>query len=438
GEFKHRRAKRFYARTNKNSNFGLQIGLEVRRAAVLNRISKAQAQDPQLRKRGRAKTRAHKGRRLQLRFQDVQPLPPTQPDQHHHISCEARYPVSLADFIHENEGDAACENFERDLKAHLLRRLPGGHVLPPDYVPTNDELFTVRIVADRMYQHKVLRVNYTRYDMRRDQDSVNPRTHPDIMMLVPDDATHPYLYARVIGMFHVMAYRTGDDLEGNDDTEPELIHVLWVRWFDLDPRAPGGFKARRLPRLRWASLDDDAFGFLSPAQVLRAVHLMPAFAHGQSDRALPGFSVARRDDEDDTDWDYHYVGIFVDRDMLMRYRGGAVGHQHGKAGQPQPPPMGPEPIPEAAYDVDDDEGDDPPGIGGLAATVGGFGRENDDSESGDDGSQEGGSKDRDDSEAEVQSSGEDDEDDGALGPEDGEVAMGEDEAELAELGFAPM
>ena len=160
-----------------------------------------------------------------------------------------------------------------------------------------------------MYQHKVLRVNYTRYDMRHDQDSVNPRTHPDIMMLAPDDATHPYLYARVIGMFHVMAYRTGDDLEGNDDTEPELIHVLWVRWFDLDPHAPGGFKARRLPRLRWASLDDDAFGFLSPSQVLRAMHLMPAFAHGQSDRALPGFSVARRDDEDDTDWDYHYVGM---------------------------------------------------------------------------------------------------------------------------------
>ena len=131
-----------------------------------------------------------------------------------------------------------------------------------------------------------------------------------------------------------------------------------------------------------------------------------------------------------------FNGSFVDRNMFMRYRGGAVGHQHGKAGQPQPLPMGPELIPEAAYDVDDDEGDDPPGIGG--ATVGGFGRENDDSESGDDGSQEGGSKDRDDSEAEVQSSGEDDEDDGALGPEDGEVAMGEDEAELAELGFAPM
>lgn len=81
--------------------------------------------------------------------------------------------------------------------------------------------------------------------MHHDQDSVNLRTHPDIMMLASDGATHPYLYARVIGMFHVMVYRVGDDLKGKDDTEPGLIHVLWVQWFDLDTRAPGGFKACR-------------------------------------------------------------------------------------------------------------------------------------------------------------------------------------------------
>ena len=160
-----------------------------------------------------------------------------------------------------------------------------------------------------MYQHKVLRINYTRYDMRRDQDSINPRTHPNIMMLAPGDAKHPYLYARVIGIFHVQSYRAGNDLEGKDDTEPEPVHVLWVRWFDIDPLAPGGFRACRLPRLKWASLDDEAFGFISPAQVLRAAHLMPAFAHGQSDRALPGYSVACRENEDDIDWNYHYVGM---------------------------------------------------------------------------------------------------------------------------------
>ena len=182
-------------------------------------------------------------------------------------------------------------------------------MLPPEYVPTDSDLFRVRIEGDHLYQHKVLRINYTWYDMRCDQDSVNPHTHPDIMMLAPDGAPHPYLYARVLGIFHIVAYLAGDDLDGADDTELETIHILWVRWFDLDPCAPGGFKARRLPRLKWATLDDDAFGFVSPDQVLRAVHLMPAFAYGQSDAALPSFSVARREDEEDTDWRYHYVGM---------------------------------------------------------------------------------------------------------------------------------
>lgn len=119
------------------------------------------------------------------------------------------------------------------------------------------------------------------------------------------------LYARVITIFRVVAYCAGDDLEDGDDTEPELTHVLWVRCFDLDTRAPGGFNARCLPRVGWAALDGDAFGFVAPDQVLRAAHLKPAFAHSQSDAALPGHNVAYREDEDDVDWNYHYVGMYV-------------------------------------------------------------------------------------------------------------------------------
>ncbi|PIL29093.1 hypothetical protein GSI_09141 [Ganoderma sinense ZZ0214-1] len=439
GEFEHRRAKRYYGRTNKTLMFGLQIGLEVRRAAVLNKISQSQPLAPSARKQRRSrrkeKSRASRGRQLQLRFEDSQPLPPTQPEQHYYISSDPRYPVRLDDFLYENDGDAACKNFERDLKDHLFRRLPGGEALPADYMPTDDDLFRVRIEGDRLFQHKVLRVNFTRYDMCRDQDSINPRTHPDIMMLAPDGVAHPYLYARVIGIFHVKAYLVGDDLDGTDDTEPEVVHVLWVRWFDIDPRAPGGFKVRRLPRLKWAALDDDAFGFLSPDQVLRAAHLMPAFAHGESDAALPGYSVARREENEDLDWNYHYVGIFVDRDMFMRYYGGAVGHQHGKPKEPQPPPVTPEQItPLSGHSYDDESEEDldeetkedhvdlpeepehPPGV------------DADDSES-----------ETSESESEVDSDGSQElnsDDDEALGPEDGEAEMDEDEYELAHAGFA--
>lgn len=105
-------------------------------------------------------------------------------------------------------------------------------------------------------------VNYT--TCRRSQDSINPRTHPDIMMVAPQGSDHLYLYARVIALFHVRVYLAAPGLSTACDSEEKLIQVLWVRWFDVDPRAPGGFKARRLPRLKWADVDDEAFGFISP------------------------------------------------------------------------------------------------------------------------------------------------------------------------------
>ena len=38
-----------------------------------------------------------------------------------------------------------------------------------------------------MYHHKVLRVNFITYDMRRTQDSLNPRIYADIIMHVQHD-----------------------------------------------------------------------------------------------------------------------------------------------------------------------------------------------------------------------------------------------------------
>ncbi|TBU61766.1 hypothetical protein BD310DRAFT_1036813 [Dichomitus squalens] len=428
GEFEHRRVKQFYRRTNKNRTFGRQIALEVRRANIIDKIARAQEQPvkPHHKRCKPKKALPSRGRHLHLRFDDAQPLPPTQADKHYHVSDDKRYPVRLEDFLFDNEGDPACENFTWDLKTHLFLRLPGSDQLPPDYIPTVDDIFSVRIENDRLYRHKVLRVNYTTYDMRRDQDSINPRTHPDIMMLAPEASPHPYLYARVIGIFHVDAYHAGESLDGSDDTDTEAIQVLWVRWFDLDPRAPGGFKARRLPRLKWAALDDNAFGFVSPDQVLRAAYLMPAFAHGQSDRALPGYSVARREDEEDIDYNYHYVGIFADRDMFMRYYGGAVGHQLGHPGKPQPAPVAPEPITRLDGDGYDDEVHEEPEDDAQEQPHESDGEyEGQAGEYSDDGEEDGEYND----DGEYTES-EDSEDDTALGPEDGETPMGHDDEEL--------
>jgi hypothetical protein len=69
--------------------------------------------------------------------------------------------------------------------------------------------------------------------MRRSQDSVNPRTHADIMVLLSreDPNTrdpHPYWYARVFGIFHAQVGHVGPDSKSED---PQKMVFLWVRWF---------------------------------------------------------------------------------------------------------------------------------------------------------------------------------------------------------------
>ena len=156
-----------------------------------------------------------------------------------------------------------------------------------------------------------MRINYTTYDGRRDQDSINPDNHADVMMLAPEGSEHPYLYARVVSIYHVKAYL----IDGNStQTRPQVLHVVWVHWYDLDTSARSGFQVRRLPRLKWASVDDGAFGFVSPDHILRGCYIVPRFrrtGEGRSDTALPGRSAIRRERDGGLadDWDHHYVDM---------------------------------------------------------------------------------------------------------------------------------
>lgn len=213
------------------------------------------------------------------------------------------------------------QGFLRSLKSHLLRRLPGSEADGGNTLPTDADIQSVRIAADKLYVHKTMRINYTTYDMRRGQDSVNPRTHADVMMYASDTSSpHQYLYTRIIGIFHVNVYRTGADICGADDTEPIKLSVLWVRWFDLDARAPGGFKRCRLHRLKWAATDDEPYGFIDPEDVLRASHLIPAFAFGTIDEPARDDKDENSDSDEDPDWKYHYVNMSVSPSISSRAR----------------------------------------------------------------------------------------------------------------------
>ena len=80
---------------------------------------------------------------------------------------------------------------------------------------TEAERDMVVISDDTIFSHQTMRVNYTTYDMRRSQDSINPRNHADVMVLAPDedlepgDSPHPYWYARVCDIFHADVKHVG-------------------------------------------------------------------------------------------------------------------------------------------------------------------------------------------------------------------------------------
>ncbi|KAG1838849.1 hypothetical protein DFJ58DRAFT_640426, partial [Suillus subalutaceus] len=55
-----------------------------------------------------------------------------------------------------------------------------------------------------IFKHSILHVNYTTYNLQRKQDTINPCTHADIMVLAhEDECTHPYWYACVMKIFHM-------------------------------------------------------------------------------------------------------------------------------------------------------------------------------------------------------------------------------------------
>ena len=137
--------------------------------------------------------------------------------------------------------------------------------------------------SGKIFRHKTLRINYTTYDLQRRSDIINIWTRPNIMTTSPeDDCTHPYQYGQVIDIFTVPIYYKGDkQMVGNRRQD---VQVLWVRWYERDIFHQDGFSCLRLPRLSLADVDDPtAHSFISPADVLRAAHIIPAFAYERMD-----------------------------------------------------------------------------------------------------------------------------------------------------------
>ncbi|KAK1225782.1 hypothetical protein PQX77_011262 [Marasmius sp. AFHP31] len=335
-ECQHQEVKGFYRRTNKQRH-SVQIIRHEGRKRVLKSIN---AHVPTV---ARQKRIGKKKKNLLATSQE--PMQKTDPNVHHHTSTGTEHRVLLSDIDwsdeidnEEFEDDIATKDFLPKLKDHLLHRLLG-----PDSKTeyTTDERSQLTFTNDTVFAHKTIRFNFNTYDRQRDQDSINSRLHPDVYTLSPDavgnDSQHPYQYAQVVGTFHANV-RLEPSLLTKKVPITKRVEFLWVRWYQIDTSYGSGFHAKRLYRLFFPPPEDaNAFGFVDPADVIRGAHIIPAFHHGPSEtgmrlaptslaRQLMSLNSSGKRELEEEDWKFYYVGMFADRDTVMRFRGGGVGH----------------------------------------------------------------------------------------------------------------
>lgn len=162
---------------------------------------------------------------------------------------------------------------------------------------------------DCIYPHSLLRVNYTTYDVRRDQDTINvASSHCNMMILSGSDSSQSpmYRYARVHGTYHANIIFVG---QGIVDYNAIRIEFLWVQWYKQVDCTHTGWVAQKLDRLRFPPMaNDDSFGFLDPADVLCGCHILPVFSKGRVHSDGKGMSFHAKDARD---WVEYYVNRYV-------------------------------------------------------------------------------------------------------------------------------
>ena len=183
----------------------------------------------------------------------------------------------------------------------------------PKSTPSSLGHENILLKYNRIYHHKLMRINYTTYDVRRAQDTINIGTMRRDIMVLHDSSpehligcpehviTHPYLYARVLGIFHVNAIYTGGT---TPDYNPTRFDLLWVRWFHTI--SPGSWQTQKLETIAFPPMaSNGAFGFLDPNDVVRSCHIIPDFASGKRYSDGQGLLLCSRDEDD---YCQYYVG----------------------------------------------------------------------------------------------------------------------------------
>lgn len=207
------------------------------------------------------------------------------------------------------------QNFLPALKAHILERLSNHSqsTLATTVTPTGYQSQTILFKNDRLYVHNMFRINYTAYDVRRLQDTVNPSTSHNNVMVLNANATGcsttdavTFAYARILGVYHANVICTGP---GMIDYQPRRVEFLWVRWYKTESHAENTWSSRALDHINFPPVTSaDAFGFVDPNCILRACHVIPVFCKGQKHSDGRGLSKCGGDSSD-------YIQYYINRSV---------------------------------------------------------------------------------------------------------------------------
>lgn len=139
----------------------------------------------------------------------------------------------------------------------------------------------ISIVDDKVFWHNALRLFHTKYNIERSYDVINPNLKPiDVMLQGPVDDDQPFLFARVMRIFHFDIYKKRKaGLVTVNDVEKHSLPVIWVRWYETDGDWRNPLDANHMCQLKWME-GPDAYGFVDPTCILQACHLIPCFKNG--------------------------------------------------------------------------------------------------------------------------------------------------------------
>ncbi|KAJ3524956.1 hypothetical protein NMY22_g10778 [Coprinellus aureogranulatus] len=277
-----------------------------------------------------------------------EPLPETvedSPDSRYLLGVNQNFPVSLSFFSNRlvavgdaEEPDPYVANFAEKLKEHILPRIVELLGFSAEEFHEEDWV-NVTFEGLRLYSHKLLHVNFTTYDVRRDQDIIHVDT-PQCNVLLLNGAfaqhpsstsVHPYLYAKILRLYHANVSYVGRLPDGTVDFTSHRIDFAWVHWYDFLPSE----EEFVLDRVSLKSLDSElSTGFIDPSDILRAVHIIPQFSLGRPESPPPRSLCLPEQDV----WAAYYINRFADRDLFMRYQYGlAVGHTYMHRAQAEIP-----------------------------------------------------------------------------------------------------